>query len=301
MFKICTDSPVPDVEDLKRQFKDQLDELIDQFPNFEDLMNALKEVKTQVTGILVTVVDGVYEAYSNILAQINEMIDGLKSTQDTMTFNALIEPLVSVIGGVLDDLVPPIPILNIKFTELLRMDARGIYKAVKEALLNGWDLPFIKLPIYEGFSSLAHEVVFAVKAIFTAYKQMVIDAIVGMIKEVLDILEIVAALPSLFVMPTLEDVENLVLALFPEYKSIVEIVKKTGKTIEELIAMLSVPKPPMKDRLIAFYSNTTLEIKERCNQVVDYISGLNLQMLVDFVKDTLGSLGFEFPTICIEF
>ena len=301
MFKICTDTPVPNVEDLKKSFQDQLKLIMDQFPNFEDLMVELRKIKTEVLGILPTLIDGVYEAYSNILAEINEIIDGIKAAQDLLTYSALIQPLVSVIGGVIDDLVPEIPILGIKFTELLTMDATALYTAVKEALLNGLELPFIKLPLFEGFSSLAQEVVYAVKAIFTSYKTMLVTAVQDMIKQVLDILEIAAFLPTLFTIPTIEDIEKLLLALFPEYTSIVQMVKETGKSITELLAMLAIPTPNFGDVLINFYSNIALEVKERMNQVVDYISGLNLQMLVDFVKDTLGSLGFEFPTICFEF
>ena len=65
-------------------------------------------------------------------------------------------------------------------------------------------------------------------------------------------------------------------------------------------AASGIPSLNIKEQLISFYSNAELDLKERFNQIVDTVSSFNLKMLVDFVKNILGQLGFNFPVFCIE-
>lgn len=299
MITICTNTPVPDLEDLREQVNNSISYLVKQFPNFKDLLNQLKSLALEpVASLLPTIKNIIYEGYSNITQEINEIIEGIKHYQDIITMGGIFEKLVSVIGGVLDELVPPIPILNIPFTTVLRMDANALYEAVRQAILNAINLPFITLPLFEGFRSLAQEIVFTVKTILIGYKNILISTMKDMVGQVLDILEVVATIPSLLVVPTAKEVMDAILNMFPEYKSIVEIIKKTGHTVEQLLNMTQPNSPSFKEKFIDFYSNTSTQIAERVNQTVDYISSLNFKMLVDFIKNTLKQLGIEFPVFC---
>lgn len=299
MLEICTNTPVPDLEDLREQVNNSLEDLVEQLPSFKDVIEYLRKLYLEpIAAILPTIRNVIYEGYSNITQEINEIIEGIKHYQDIITMGGIFEGLVGVIGGALDELIPPIPVLGIPFTAVLKMDAEALYEAVKQAILNSVQLPFITLPLFEGFRSLAQELVYTVKTILIGYKNILVETMNGMIKQVLDILEITATLPSLLVVPTGKEVIDAILALFPEYKSIVEVVKKTGRTIEELLSMVQPNTPNFKDKFIAFYSNVSTQVSERINQTVDYIASLNFKMLVDFIKNTLGQLGIEFPVFC---
>lgn len=299
MITICTNTPIPDLEDLREQVNNSIEDLIDQFPSFNDVIEYLRKLYLEpIAAILPTIRNVIYEGYSNITQEINEIIEGIKHYQDIITMGGIFEGLVGVIGGALDELIPPIPVLGIPFTAVLKMDAEALYEAVKQAILNSVQLPFITLPLFEGFRSLAQELVYTVKTILIGYKNILVETMNGMIKQVLDVLEIAATLPSLLVVPTGKEVIDAILALFPEYKSIVEIIKKTGRTIEELLSMVQPNAPNFKDKFIAFYSNVSTQVSERINQTMDYISSLNFKMLVDFIKNTLGQLGIEFPVFC---
>lgn len=299
MIEICTNTPVPDLEDLREQVNNSLEDLVEQLPSFKDVIEYLRKLYLEpIAAILPTIRNVIYEGYSNITQEINEIIEGIKHYQDIITMGGIFEGLVGVIGGALDELIPSIPVLGIPFTAVLKMDAEALYEAVKQAILNSVQLPFITFPLFEGFGSLAQELVYTVKTILIGYKNILVETMNGMIKQVLDILEITVTLPSLIVVPTGKEVIDAILALFPEYKSIVEVVKKTGRTIEELLSMVQPNAPNFKDKFIAFYSNVSTQVSERINQTVDYISSLNFKMLVDFIKNTLGQLGIEFPVFC---
>lgn len=299
MIEICTNTPVPDLEDLREQVNNSLEDLVEQLPSFKDVIEYLRKLYLEpIAAILPSIRNVIYEGYSNITQEINEIIEGIKHYQDIITMGGIFEGLVGVIGGALDELIPPIPVLGIPFTVVLKMDAEALYEAVKQAILNSVQLPFIALPLFEGFRSLAQELVYTVKTILIGYKNILVETMNGMIKQVLEILEITATLPSLLVIPTGKEVIDAILALFPEYKSIVEITKKTGRTIEELLSMVQPNAPSFKEKFIAFYSNVSTQVSERINQTIDYISSLNFKMLVDFIKNTLGQLGIEFPVFC---
>lgn len=299
MITICTNTPIPDLEDLREQVNKSISDLVEQFPNFTDLLNQLKSLALEpVAALLPTIRNIIYEGYSNITQEINEIIEGIKHYQDIISMGNIFSALAGVIGGAIDDLVPRIPILDIPFTEILTMNADTVYEAVKQALINGIQFPFIPLPIFEGFTNLAKELVHLVKSVIINYKNILIQTMQDMIKKVLDILEITASIPALLTVPTAQEIIDLILSFFPDYKSIYEVIKNTGKSIYELLQMTGLPIPNMKDVFINFYSNISEEISSRINQVIDFISSLNIKTLIDFIKNTLGQLGIEFPTFC---
>ena len=303
MFRICTNTPIPDVEDLKQQVQDQLQEMMEQFPNFEDLKKALESFKSP-SGLLPTLKDVIYDGYSNIMAEVNEVIDAIKSYQDMLTVQNIMQPLIAVIGGALEDFVPKIPVVDISLIDLLNFDTAKIYESVEEALKQGLQIPFTLEQLFESFSAYSREVVLTVKMMIVGYKDMLVNTIKNMVEQVLDILEISATVPLLLSTPTVEDLQKILLSLFPEYESILDIIKHSGKSVKDLINMIcsfsGFPSLTIQDQLISFYSNIELEFKERLNQVVDTVSSLNLKTLIGFVQNTLGQLGFSFPVFCIE-
>ena len=301
LFKLCTDSPIPDLEDLKKQVNDQIDNIQEEYEDFKEFITTLSnQVKTP---IIPTLQEYIYEGYSSVMEEINEFIEGLKNYQDMLSQFNILKVLADVIGGAIEDLIPKIPIINISIIDILSGNIKSLYDAVKQMILEQIEIPFVPLPLYETISNYTKEVVASVKMILTAYKNMLTTAITDMIKQVLDILEISAILPLLFTIPTVEELKELLLALFPDVSSIYELIKKydIDYIMDMLKNILPFPIPNFTPPMTKFFSSLEEELNQKLNQIADFAGSLNMKMLIDFIKDNLSMLGIEFPTICIEF
>lgn len=299
MIQLCTNSPVPDLESIKADLKEQFDSLVQQFPNFNDLIDELTKINIPS---LPQIRQIIYEGYSSILEEINEIVDALKQFQDSNTQFNMFQVMSDVIGGALEDLIPKIPVINISLIEIMNMDMDGMYGVVKEFIMSNLQLPFVPFPLFDNFSNYAKEVVLSVKIILTSYKDALLQALKSCIEQVLDILEISAVIPFLFAIPTISELKDLLFTLYPEAKSIYDIVSnfEIEDVLDNLKNLLPFPIPNFTYPFINFYSNLEEELINRLNQIVDYVSSLNLQTLVDFVQNTIGQLGWSFPTICVE-
>lgn len=224
LFKLCTDSPIPDIEDLKKQVNDQIDNIQEEYEDFKEFITTLSDqVKIP---IIPTLQEYIYEGYSSVMEEINEFIEGLKNYQDMLSQFNIIKVLADVIGGAIEDLIPKIPIIDISIIDILSGNIKALYDAVKQMILEQIKIPFVPLPLYKTISNYTKEVIASVKMILTSYKNMLTTAITDMVKQVLDILEISAILPLLFTVPTVEELKELLLSLFPDISSIYELIKK---------------------------------------------------------------------------
>lgn len=301
LFKLCTDSPIPDLEDLKKQVNDQIDNIQEEYEDFKDFITTLADqVKTP---IIPTLQEYIYEGYSSVMEEINEFIEGLKNYQDMLSQFNIVKVLADVIGGAIEDLIPKIPIINISIIDILSGNIKALYDAVKQMVLDQIQIPFVPLPLYETISNYTKEVVASVKMILTAYKNMITTAITDMVKQVLDILEIIATLPLLFTIPTVEELKELLLSLFPDVSSIYELIKKydIDYIMDMLKNILPFPIPSFTPPTTNFFSSLEEELNQKLNQIADFAGSLNMKMIIDFIKENLSMLGIEFPTICIEF
>lgn len=301
LFKLCTDSPIPDLEDLKKQVNDQIDNIQEEYEDFKEFVTTLSDqVKTPV---IPTLQEYIYEGYSSVMEEINEFIEGLKNYQDMLSQFNIIKVLADVIGGAIEGLIPKIPIIDISIIDILSGNIKALYDAVKQMILEQIQIPFVPLPLYETISNYTKEVVASVKMVLTAYKNMLTTAITDMVKQVLDILEISAILPLLFTVPTVEELKELLLSLFPDVSSIYELIKKydIDYIMDMLKNILPFPIPNFTPPTTKFFSSLEEELNQKLNQIADFAGSLNMKMVIDFIKDNLSMLGIEFPTICIEF
>ena len=216
ILKVCTNTPIPDIQDLKDQINSQIDALKEQIPTFNELIEHLSGLKIPN---LMTIKDQIYEGYSNLVQEINEIIDGVKIEADMLSMLNIYKPLIKVLGGVIEDFIPKIPVFNISIVDIINGKLGNFKKAIMDMIEKEISIPFVPLPLFENFKNIAKEAQTTLKLVITSYKQMVLDVATGMIKKVLDILEISATIPSMLKPPTLEELKNLVLEAFPDYKS----------------------------------------------------------------------------------
>ena len=297
MFEICVNSPVPNLKDLRGDFAKQLESVRDTIPEFQEFVESVIEIPLPK---LLGLPDPIFSGYSNTMQELLEIVDAIKYQADTLTMMNIFKPLVSVIGGSLKDLLPKIPVLNFSIIDIVNGEINGIYDAVILALKNKVKLPFIHSELFENFSNPAKEALLALKMILVGYKELLITTMQSMIKNVLGILKISAVLPVLPAIPTVDQLKQEVLNYFPEYNSWYEIISNVD--VSKIMGVFGLGALLILEELfIPNFSNYEQYLLESFNQIRDHFTTLGLSMLVDFVKNTLVVLGFEFPRICIGF
>lgn len=301
IFKLCTDSPIPNLEDLKKQVNEQIDEIREKYDDFKEFITTTSDELE--TPDIPTLQESIYEGYSSVMEEINEIIDGLKNYQDLLTQFSIIKVLSDIIGGAIDSFIPKIPVINISIIDILSGNIKVLYETVKQMILDDLQIPFVPFPLYETISNYTKEVVVSVKMILTRYKNILTTTITDMVKKVLDILSIFATIPSLTVVPSVDDLKELLMSFFPDVSSVFDLIKKYDMDylMETLKNSLPFPIPDFSSPFTNFFSSLEEELNQKLNQISDFAISLNMMVIIDFIKDKLSILGIEFPTICIGF
>lgn len=301
LFKLCTDSPIPNLEDLKKQVNEQIDEIKEQYDDFKEFITTLSD--DLETPNIPTLQESIYEGYSSVMEEINEVIDSLKNYQDMLTQFSIIKVLSDIIGGAIDSFIPKIPVINISIIDILSGNIKVLYDTVKQMILDNLQIPFVPFPLYETISNYTKEVVVSVKMILTGYKNTITTTITDMVEKVLDILSISATVPSLTIVPSVDELKELLMSFFPDVSSILELTKKYDMDylIDTLKNALPFPIPNFSTPFTNFFSSLEEELNQKLNQISDFVTSLNMMVIIDFIKDKLSMLGIEFPTICIGF
>ena len=297
MFNVCINSPVPNLVDLKRDFLNQLESIKDSVPNFQDFIEKLSLISLPN---LLGLPDPIFLGYSNIIQELMEVIDAIKYQADTLTMMNIFKPLVSVIGGALEDIIPKIPTLNFSIIDIVSGNIQGLYDAILEALKQGIKLPYLPTNLFESFSNYTKEALLSLKIILVGYKGLLLNTMQDMIKKAMSILDISGLLPTLPKIPSIEELKKMVLAAFPDYTSWYELI--TNVDVMKIISIFGLGAFLLPEiDFIPNFSNIEQYLMEIFNQISDHYSTMGLTMLVDFVENNLGMLGFSFPLFCIGF
>lgn len=244
----------------------------------------------------------IFDGFSNINMEIMQLIQELQHFQLMTTLTAGLQPLVALVGGALEDLLPKIAGTNLTLIDILAMDSNAIYAAIRQALLDGVVFPFVPNPIFSGLSMPHIEIVAIVKAVMKGYILDVVQTITDLINAACIILMIPAFAP-LPVMPTLENIKAAILAAFPEFSTIQELLA-SGISVSQIFALLSFagfPPVILPDPLLPTFSNFEQEFQEAMNIFQSDLLTSLLATIVDFLEDALSVLGIEFPKLCIDF
>lgn len=257
---------------------------ISPLPTFESLWSSISDVDMDFTiPSLPGIRTPIYDGYSNLKIELSQIIQELQQMQTLTTLSACLEPLASFLGGAIDDFMPKIPGTNISFTQILGGDPAALYAAIKQAILNGVHFPFVPTPMFQKLSIPEIEVAETVKAVMKGYMQSAISVITDLISQVVDQLEL-PGLPSLPVIPT-------------DLASLKQYVLDTSG-LPSLTDALAAGRFPVA-QLFARISNPEIEIQNQLSIYMNNLLMLPLQIIVDFINDTLSMLGATFPLICI--
>lgn len=288
MITLCATSPLPTFKSLYDAVTEHLT-----FPPVSIVIPTLPTLKMPI-----------YEGFSNTNMEIVQLIQGLQDFQLQTTLMALIQPLVSFVGGALEDFLPKIPHTNLTLVDLLAANPSVIYQEIMAAIaIYGVNIfPFVPNPMFSNLSLPSIEIVNIVKMVVRGYYVALLNTITSLISQVTDILQIsnLGAIPTI---PTLSEMLSTLLLAFPEFANINQLIQ-SGLSIDVLFAALSFngfPPLVLPVPLIPSFSSYEIEFQEALSIIYGDFLTIPLAIIVDFVQNALSMLGFSFPTLCISF
>lgn len=249
---------------------------------------------------LPTIPNPIYAGFNCANLEMIQLVQGLQQLQLMATLTAGLQPLISFLGGAIEDLLPKISGTDLNLISLLTMDASQIYAAIAQALANGITFPFVPKPLFNRLTIPAVESVATVKAVVNGYFMQVMDLLTDLIGQITDQLEL-PVLPTLPQIPTLSEIQQALLAAFPEFDTLQALIQ-SGISVSQLFsALLFVGFPPLTlpDPLIPSFSSFEIEFQEAITILHMELLSKPLTIIVDFLQNTLGQLGFEFPLLCV--
>lgn len=291
-----------------------------QIQGFKDQISAIKSLITGLTvpGII-GLADPIFDDIRNISMELAQIAQYLQTMSLTSTLMAMIKPMVGVIGGMLESLLPKIPILGINVLDLLAMspaDLKAIIKAKyqesRDALMAAFSA-FLPIPLYPGFDIPSFEINAIIKAIYSYCINGLITLCTSLINQVINKLKLSATL-ILSILPTLSDLQAMLKQMagqlvgkladeFADELDAINAVLQQGISINQLLAMINFPglgSFHLPDPLFAGLSSTAIELAEAIQIYMANLMAAIIQQLADFVQSVLSMLGITFPEICIS-
>ena len=116
----------------------------------------------------------------------------------------------------------------------------------------------------------------------------------------MNILKVSGTLPTLPLVPSIDQLKQTVLTAFPEYSTWYELITNVDMSkIMNIFGLGDFTLP--ETSFIPNYSNYEQHLIGSFNQIKDHYLSMGLKMLVDFIENTLGVLGISFPPFYIGF
>lgn len=286
MITLCCDSPLPTFEALHSSLMESIQ---GQIPDFT--IPALPGLRVPI-----------YDGFSQLGLELSQLVQELQAYQISLTLFNIFKPLADFLGGALEDLLPKIPNTDLTLLDIIAGDPAPIYAAIQQALADGLTFPMIPSPLFGDLSIPALEAVATAKALLRGYPALLVAKIKELIELATGVLEL-PGLPEIPSIPTRDDIEALILELFPEAESMLDVLRG-GVTLSALFAGLSFPPLPpliLPEPLIQGFSSLSIELEEAMSIMQANATSGCIAPIVDFCNDTLSALGFEFPKICISF
>lgn len=251
---------------------------------------------------LPTLMNPIFDGYSNIAQEISQIIQGLQSYQLLFTQGSFLTTFTDFLGLDISIVLPKIPGTDLNLQNLLALDPVAIYDGIAQAILDGVTFPFVPNPMFYTFDFPALDIVNTVNAVVNGYMQQVITTATSLITSITDQLEI-PGMPALPAFPSLSDIYTIMLAKFPTFPDIESLIL-SGIPIPDLFS-LTVPGfpalPDLPAPLIPNFSSYDIEFKTALNTYFANLTTAPLQTIVNFCNGPLSSLGFSFPLLCVDF
>ena len=310
-MQLCISFPPPSYKELAEQFQGYKLDL------------KLIDVLAGVIGLPVPI----YLNYRQYMDEVSQIIQYWKTKCTTETLLSIAKSFASVVGGVLRDLLPQVPFLNISILDLIAMSASDLRNLITEAYKNKRDAllsalkALIPTPLFPTLDFPHFSINAIIKALYNYCITALIDVIQSLVSPVLKILELAGSL-TLPKIPTLAEIGDMLTNLAKEeikaivgavdaeieqikddFTAIKTAVKKYGIEIKDIFSKLSfsgLPKVSLPSPLIPDFKSIGYEIREYAVIYFSSILSAITQKIVDFVNDVLSILQIKFPSICIN-
>ena len=192
---------LPNITDFTQQIKTQIPDIrqsLDQIPTLD--LNAIDMLisfvppfeippfdLTNIPGFL-NVPIPLVNSLRNPTQELSAIIQYVQNYQINLSLTAGLSALLDIVGGAIDSIIPPIPVLNIPFTELINGSYDALIAMIKTKLDDFSAL--LPSPLLPGIIFPDLEAAVILKMLKTQVQTMLITAIQSLIAPVLDILEL---------------------------------------------------------------------------------------------------------------
>lgn len=231
----------------------------------------------------------------------------MQLSQFLITIKAMVEPMLSLIGGDVASWFPSIPSLpDFNLISILQNGVDGVLNKIKELIDSGFDFDLPLLPtLYPTMAIPVVKVLQTFQFIMRNHLVVIIMKIVNLIKQVTDHLEIGAAVfPSI---PTPEEIiammGSVIDSSIEKIDDFVIYVKKHGMNAWEFLSKLSFPGLPSMPETPGIPFDFKIPEITIVSDISNFLSNLCLGVLrkiMEFIDSTLKNyMTFTFPTICI--
>lgn len=272
MTRVCATSPLPSYLSLKEAFAE-----VFKFPGvkFPDLL---------------TFGDLSLGSIDDLEQKISNWIHAFQQSSFLSVVKLIMDPIVSILGGAIDDLLPKLPVLELTFTNFISLNVNDLYEQIKIAFRTKYDelAALFEFPIFDGFDELDLTIPAIATNLFTKFFELTIGKLVKLIKQVTDILEI-AGMPKLPEIPTKPEIKSMMLEQMQQYNlSLADAIKK-------LFPIL--PSPIIPVPLFDTKDIPTIELEHVVSIIATEFQFLPMKIITDFIQDILG---VDLPVLCIE-
>lgn len=242
--------------------------------------------------------------YANLVhpeLEIVTLVHELQTYQYFSIFLAFLTPLVNFLGIPLSSILPSIPIAGINLINLLALQPNNIYAAISQIPSELFSLfPTLPVPIFSNISVPTISLLNEVKFITTGYMADLITTVTNLIGTVTNQLHL-PGLPTLPSIPSFAAFQNLLLAAFPGFNSALDVLM-SGVSISTLFNITIPgfpPLPQLPNPLIPNFLSPEIALMETFKIMNAELTNFPMSIILSFCLNTLSTLGFSFPTLCI--
>lgn len=242
--------------------------------------------------------------YANIIhpqLEIINLVHEIQTYQFYTTFLFLFTPIVNFLGLSLSSILPKIPVININLLDLLTLNPSSIYALIGNIPnISLPTFPALPIPIFQNLLIPEIELLNKVKFITTGYMTLLITTISSLIGTVTDQLHL-PGLPTLPTIPSFASLQSLLLAPFSGFSNLLGVLH-SGVSITDLfnITIPGFPAlPALPFPLMPNFVSPEIYLMETLKIMNAELASYPMTLIVNFCTNTLGSLGFSFPTLCV--
>lgn len=267
-------------------------------PTFQSIFDALPDVLS-VLPPLPTLPNPILQGITLPTFDKFAVVVELMSFQLISLIQAIVQPMLDLLGLDIDTFLPKIPYTDIGIGDFIAMDVEKIVAGITLAFETyGHSIfPFLPTPIYDSLDCGALEISYIIRNAVKVFIIELVNKVVQLIQLVTTFLGI-PAMQGVPTFPTMDEIIQIILAA-SGFDTITALIQSGFSLVNFTFAGIDLPIPV---DIFKGFSNYGIEFTEKLGIILATLPTIPLQIIVDFIESTLKNfMGFSLPLVCIDF